>query len=90
MEFFDVDSAHICDKKYIAGVNAVRKDRRSSSRTIDRIVLGSCSHPLCNQPLLGPLFFRIEYLWIPVKLEIISPDSIGSLRIHELGGMKHA
>ena len=34
--------------------------------------------------------FRVEYLWIPVKLEIISPDSIGSIRIHELGGMKHA
>jgi hypothetical protein len=34
MKFFDDDSAHICDKKYIAGVNAVRKDRRSSSRVL--------------------------------------------------------
>jgi hypothetical protein len=34
MKFFDDDSAHICDKKYIAGVNAVRNDRRSSLRVL--------------------------------------------------------
>ena len=34
MKFFDDDSAHTCDKKYIVAVNAVRKDRRSSSRVL--------------------------------------------------------
>jgi hypothetical protein len=34
MEFFDDDSAHTCDKKYIVAVNAVRKDNRSSLRVL--------------------------------------------------------